>query len=83
MDWEATRIRELAIEAGALVDWLENGRGDLEIVGAALIYLRDELCALAQDTGDAEAASTACDMVCTIDQTLANPPVVRRAERAA
>ena len=83
MGAEATRIRELVIEAGALVDWLECGRGDLEIVGAALIYLRDELCALAEDTDDAEASSAACDMVCAIDQTLANPPAVRRSERAA
>lgn len=82
MDSDARRIRELVIEAGALVDWLESGRGDMEIVGAALIYLRDELDTLAEHTGDAEACSAACGMVATIDQTLANPPAVR-GDRAA
>ncbi len=83
MNSEATRIRELVIEAGALVDWLEYGRGDLEIVGAALMYLRDELCALTEQTDDADASSAACEMVCTIDHTLANPPAARQSGRAA
>ena len=83
MDREALRISELAIEAGALVDWLETGRGDLEIVGAALIYLRDELCALAEETGDEQAAGDACAMVEAIDATLAGPSVRRQAVRAA
>lgn len=83
MDSEALRIRELVVEAGVLVDWLETGRGDLEIVGAALLYLRDELCALSEMTADAEAASAACEMVCTVDATLASPPAVRQTHRAA
>ena len=83
MDSEAARIRELVIEAGALVDWLETGRGDLEIVGAALIYLRDELCALSEETGDAEACSACCGMVETIDAMLAAGSVARRSSRAA
>jgi hypothetical protein len=83
MDSEALRIRELVIEAGALVDWLETGRGDLEIVGAALIYLRDQLCGLAEETGDAEACSAACGMVEAIDQTLTTAPARRQADRAA
>lgn len=82
MDPDATRIADLVIEAGALVDWLETGRGDIEIVGAALIYLRDELCALAEHTADADACSAACGMVECIDATLANPPA-RREHRAA
>ena len=83
MDSEAVRIRELVIEAGALVDWLETGRGDVEIVGAALLYLRDELCALTSQTGDAEACSSGCEMVCTIDTALAAPQVARQVHRAA
>lgn len=82
MDSDAVRIRELVIEAGALVDWLETGRGDLEIVGAALLYLRDELAVLAEHTSDPEACSAGCDMVATIDQTLLNPPAIRE-HRAA
>ena len=82
MDTEALRIRELIIEAGALVDWLETGRGDLEIVGAALLYLRDELCVLADSTDDGEACSAACGMVDIIEDVLANPPA-RREHRAA
>jgi len=76
MDREAARITDLVIEAGALVDWLETGRGDLEIVGAALLYLRDELCRLADDTQDPEACQAACGMVDAIDELLAHPPVV-------
>lgn len=83
MDPEALRIRELVIEAGVLVDWLETGRGDLEIVGAALVYLRDELCALSDQTTDPEACSAACDMVNTVDALLASPPARRRDGRAA
>ena len=83
MDSEAQRIRELVIEAGVLVDWLETGRGDLEIVGAALIYLRDELCALTEATGDPDACSAACEMVRAIDETLATPPAIRESHRAA
>jgi hypothetical protein len=83
MDREALRIRELVIEAGALVDWLETGRGDLEIVGAALIYLRDELCGLADATADGEACSAACGMVEAIDETLAATSTRRQADRAA
>ena len=82
MDPEAVRIADLVIEAGALVDWLETGRGDIEIVGAALLYLRDELHVLAEHTGNPEACSAACDMVATIDETLANPPALRQ-HRAA
>ena len=82
MDSEAVRISDLIIEAGALVDWLETGRGDIEIVGAALIYLRDELAILAEHTGDPEACGAACDMAATIDETLANPPALRQ-HRAA
>ena len=78
----ATRIADLVIEAGALVDWLETGRGDLEIVGAALLYVRDELCALAEHVDDPEACSAACGMVELIDATMANPPA-RREYRAA
>ena len=83
MDREALRISELVIEAGALVDWLETGRGDVEIVGAALIYLRDQLCALSEETGDAEACGAACGMVEAIDATLAGASVRRQADRAA
>lgn len=78
----AARIADLVIEAGALVDWLETGRGDLEIVGAALVYLRDELATLAEHTDDPDACSAACGMVEVIDATLANPPA-RREHRAA
>ena len=56
-----------ASSAKIISDWLETGRGDLEIVGAALIYLRDELCSLSEETGDAEACSAGCGMVETID----------------
>ena len=83
MDPEAQRIRELVIEAGVLVDWLETGRGDLDIVGAALLYLRDELCALSGMTGDDEAAGAACEMVATVDGLLARPRPQRRGGRAA
>ena len=83
MDPQAERICELVIEAGALVDWLETGRGDLEIVGAALIYLRDELCALVGQTADREASDAACEMVDAIDRMLVNPPALRREHRAA
>ena len=83
MDREALRISELVIEAGALVDWLETGRGDLEIVGAALLYLRDELCALSEETGDAEACSAACGMVEAVDATLLGSTARRQADRAA
>ena len=83
MDPQAQRIRELVIEAGVLIDWLETGRGDLEIVGAALLYLRDELGALADQTADAEACSAACEMVASVDNLLANPPVRRERGRAA
>lgn len=82
MDPDATRIADLVIEAGALVDWLQTGRGDLDIVGAALIYLRDQLRALAEHTSDPEACSAACGMVEVIDGTLARPPA-RREDRAA
>lgn len=74
MDAEAARITDLVIEAGALVDWLETGRGDLEIVGAALWYLRDELARLADETGDAEACQAACETVAVIDDLVARPP---------
>ena len=83
MDSQALRIGELVIEAGVLVDWLETGRGDLEIVGAALLYLRDELCALSTQTDDAEACGAACEMVNTVDALLANPPARRSDGRAA
>lgn len=83
MDPQADRICDLVIEAGALVDWLETGRGDLEIVGAALIYLRDELCALEGQTADAEVADAACEMVESIDRVLADPPALHREHRAA
>lgn len=83
MDREALRISELVIEAGALVDWLETGRGDLEIVGAALLYLRDELCALSEETGNAEACSAACGMVEAIDATLLASPGRGQSSRAA
>lgn len=83
MDPEALRIRELVVEAGVLVDWLETGRGDIEIVGAALLYLRDELCALSDQTGDAEACGAACEMVNAVDALLANPPARRQGGRAA
>lgn len=73
MDAEAARIRELVIEAGAVVDWLGSGRGDVEIVGAALLYLRDELSRLAEVTADAEASHAACGMVDEIDVALARP----------
>lgn len=83
MDPQAERIRDLVIEASAVVDWLESGRGDLEIVGAALIYLRDELCGLAGQTADVEANDAACEMVDAIDRILADPLVPRREHRAA
>ena len=83
MDAEARRIRELVIEAGVLVEWLETGRGDLEIVGAALLYLRDELCAMSDATGDSEACDAACETVRAIDQLLANPPARRQGGQAA
>lgn len=70
IDVEAQRIHELVIEAGALVEWVDSGRGDLEVVGAALLYLRDELAALADTTESAEACQTACGMVCAIENTL-------------
>jgi hypothetical protein len=82
MDAAAVRIQDLVIEAGALVDWLETGRGDLEIVGAALLYVRDQLCATAGQTTDAEACDAACEMVDAIDRLLADPPM-RREHRAA
>lgn len=69
-DVEARRIHELVIEAGALVEWVDCGRGDLEVVGAALLYLRDELAALADTTDSAEACQSACGMVVAIDNTL-------------
>jgi hypothetical protein len=69
-DAEALRIHELVIEAGALVDWVDGGRGDLEVVGAALLYLRDELAALADDTHSADACQSACDMVSAIERTI-------------
>lgn len=70
VDVEAQRIHELVIEAGALVEWVDSGRGDLEVVGAALLYLRDELAALADTTESADACQTACGMVCAIENTL-------------
>ena len=69
-DLEAQRIHELVIEAGALVEWVDGGRGDLEVVGAALLYLRDELAALADTTDSADACQSACAMVVGIDKTL-------------
>src|SRR5688572_25437992 len=83
MDPQAERIGDLVIEAGALVDWLETGRGDLEIVGAALLYLRDQLCAMVGQTTDAEACDAACEMVDAIDRLLLDPPAMRREHRAA
>ncbi len=73
MDPEALRIRELVVEAGAMVDWLASGRGDVEIVGAALLYLRDELSMLADHTADSEACSAACGMIDEIQAALAGP----------
>jgi hypothetical protein len=70
LDAEAQRIGELVIEAGALVDWVDGGRGDLEVVGAALLYLRDELAALADSTHSADACQSACDMVSAIENTI-------------
>lgn len=70
IDVEAQRIHELVIEAGALVEWVDRGRGDIEVVGAALLYLRDELAALADTTETADACQTACAMVCAIENTL-------------
>lgn len=69
-DVDAQRIHELVIEAGALVEWVDGGRGDLEVVGAALLYLRDELAALADTTDSADACESACGMVCAIENTL-------------
>ena len=69
-DVEAQRIHELVIEAGALVEWVDGGRGDLEVVGAALLYLRDELAALADTTDSVDACQSACGMVVAIDKTL-------------
>lgn len=69
-DAEAERIHELMIEAGALVEWVDGGRGDLEVVGAALLYLRDELAALAETTHSADACQAACGMVAAIEATL-------------
>ena len=83
MDTHAERIRDLVIEAGALVDWLETGRGDLDIVGAALLYLRDQLCAQVGQSSDTEACDAACEMVDAIDHLLLDPPVQRREHRAA
>ncbi len=83
MDADAIRIRDLVIEATALVDWLETGRGDLEIVGAALLYVRDELCALSEITADAEACAAACETVAAVDRLLAKPPAQRQDGRAA
>jgi hypothetical protein len=83
MDMQADRICDLVIEAGALVDWLETGRGDVEIVGAALLYLRDSLGDLADQTADAEARDTACEMVAAIERALVQSPARRREHRAA
>ena len=83
MDMQADRICDLVIEAGALVDWLETGRGDVDIVGAALLYLRDSLSELADQTGDPEARDTACEMVAAIERALAHPPTRRSEHRAA
>ena len=83
MDMQANRICDLVIEAGALVDWLETGRGDIEIVGAALLYLRDALCDLASETADSEARDTACEMIAAIERALSQPPARHREHRAA
>jgi hypothetical protein len=74
MDGDAQRIRELVIEAGALVDWVSSGRGDVEVVGAALLYLHDELGDLAIHTSDGDARAAACGMVTVIEETLAPKP---------
>lgn len=71
MDTEAVRIHDLVIEAGALVDWLETGRGDIEIVGAALLYVRDQLDLLADHTADDDARDAACAMVASVDSMIA------------
>ena len=70
MDTEGRRIRELVIEAGALLEWVETGRADLDVIGAALLYLRDELAHLAGLTADTEAAAAACDVVNGIEAAL-------------
>jgi hypothetical protein len=70
LDPDGQRICELVIEAGALVDWVDGGRGDLEVVGAALLYLRDELAALADTTDSEDACQSACGMVAAIESTL-------------
>ena len=83
MDSEALRIRELVIEAGALLDWMETGRGDLDVVGAALLYLRDELCVLSDLTSEAEAGQAACEMVSSINVLLAGATTDRKGHAAA
>lgn len=82
-DADAQRIHELVIEAGAVVDWVDGGRGDLEVVGAALLYLRDELAALADTTDSAEACATACVTVDAIERTLSGGSKGRRGDAAA
>ena len=83
MDSDALRIRELVIEAGALIDWLETGRGDVEVVGAALVYLRDELCQSADRTDHDEACQAAGATITAIDQALTRPVAPLRKDAAA
>lgn len=83
MDSDALRIRELVIEAGALIDWLDSGRGDVDVVGAALLYLRDELCHAADRTNDDEACQAAGATITAIDRTLTRPAATSRKDAAA
>lgn len=83
LDAEALRIHELIIEAGALVEWVDSGRGDLDVVGAALLYLRDELAALADTTDSPDACQSACGMVCAIDNTISGRPQRKSGHAAA
>ena len=81
MDSDALRIRELVIEAGALIDWLETGRGDVDVVGAALLYLRDELCHASDQTNDDEACQAAGATITCIDRALMRPAAPVPADR--
>ena len=83
MESDAVRIRELVIEAGALIDWLDSGRGDVEVVGAALLYLRDELCHAADRTDEDEACQAAGATITAIDRALTRPASPARKDAAA
>jgi hypothetical protein len=81
-DADSQRIRELVIEAGALVDWVAGGRGDMDVVGAALLYLRDELETLAGTAPDEDSCQAACGMVEAIERTLTAAPASRTGNAA-